>query len=44
VIVDFKTGTQTKDKDIKYQKQLEFYKEVMVESSFNIVDLKLLWL
>lgn len=44
VIVDFKTGTPTKDKEEKYQKQLDFYIEIMTSLGYRILDAKLLWL
>ncbi|NPA60509.1 MAG: UvrD-helicase domain-containing protein [Epsilonproteobacteria bacterium] len=44
VIVDFKTGVETKEKDEYYQRQLDFYKEAMTKLNYNIIDAKLLWL
>ncbi len=44
VIVDFKTGIETKDKNIKYQEQLDFYQRVMEELGYKIVETQLLWL
>ena len=44
IIVDFKTGNETQDKKIKYQKQLDFYKDVMETLEHKIVDTRLLWL
>jgi ATP-dependent exoDNAse (exonuclease V) beta subunit len=44
VIVDFKTGKQTDEKNNKYQEQLEFYKKIMQDMGYKIVDTKLLWL
>jgi ATP-dependent exoDNAse (exonuclease V) beta subunit len=44
VIVDFKTGIETKDKNIKYQEQLDFYQTVMEKLGYKIVATQLLWL
>jgi ATP-dependent exoDNAse (exonuclease V) beta subunit len=44
VIVDFKTGIQTNEKNNHYQHQLDFYKEVVEELGYRIIDAKLLWL
>jgi len=44
VIVDFKTGIETEDKNMKYKEQLDFYKTVMVSLDYKIVDTQLLWL
>ena len=44
VIVDFKTGTESEEKNSKYQEQLTFYKEVMESLEYKIVDTQLLWL
>ena len=44
VIVDFKTGSETKDKNMKYQNQLDFYQDVMEKLGYKIVDTSLLWL
>lgn len=44
VIIDFKTGKETEDKNTKYQDQLEFYKEVMTNLNYKVSDAKLLWL
>ena len=44
VIIDFKTGIQTKDKENKYQKQLDFYIEIMTNLGYKVLDAKLLWL
>ncbi len=43
VIVDFKTGSESKDKEAKYQKQLEFYRDVLIENGYVVVDMMLLW-
>jgi len=42
--VDFKTGTQTEEKQKKYQIQLDFYEEVLKDMSMNVVDKQLLWI
>ena len=44
VIVDFKTGQETEEKNSKYQGQLDFYQSVMVKLCHTIVDSKILWL
>ena len=44
MIVDFKTGTQSKEKEAHYQKQLEFYEEAMREMGFPVAGSGLLWL
>jgi len=44
VIVDFKTGIESEEKNRKYQEQLTFYKEVMESLEYKIVDTQLLWL
>ena len=44
VIIDFKTGTETEDKKINYQKQLDFYTDLMETLDYKIVDSMLLWL
>ena len=44
VIVDFKTGVESTEKNEKYQEQLNFYKEVMENLNYKIVDTQLLWL
>jgi ATP-dependent exoDNAse (exonuclease V) beta subunit len=43
VIVDFKTGTPSKEKEQGYQKQLEFYERVLVDSGLGVVGKELLW-
>ncbi len=43
IIVDFKTGTATKEKEQSYQKQLEFYENVLVENGYSVVGKELLW-
>ncbi len=44
VIIDFKTGFATKDKDEKYQKQLDFYKNAVETLGYRVIDARLLWL
>ncbi len=44
VIVDFKTGQKREEKIDKYQKQLEFYKDVMEHLHYKVTDTQLLWL
>ena len=43
VIIDFKTGTKTQEKEDTYQKQLDFYTEVIHEAGYNVVEASLLW-
>ena len=43
VIVDFKTGTPSNEKEQGYQEQLDFYENVLVESGLNVVGKGLLW-
>lgn len=43
VIVDFKTGKQTEDKELLYQEQLNFYENVFVQSGLVVVGKDLLW-
>ena len=43
VIVDFKTGTPSKEKERDYHKQLEFYESVLVENGYSVVGKGLLW-
>jgi ATP-dependent exoDNAse (exonuclease V) beta subunit len=44
VVVDFKTGIETKEKNEKYQEQLNFYQSVMEDLEHKVVEAKLLWL
>ncbi len=44
VIVDFKTGSESEDKNSTYQEQLDFYQTVMENLGYTIVDTQLLWL
>ena len=45
VIVDFKTGKESEDKNSKYQEQLDFYQAVMEGlAEGKVVETRLLWL
>jgi len=44
LIVDFKTGEKTAEKEETYQKQLDFYAGVMKRSGVDVVEMRLLWL
>jgi ATP-dependent exoDNAse (exonuclease V) beta subunit len=44
VVVDFKTGKQTDEKELYYKKQLDFYENVMNSLGYKIIETKLLWL
>jgi ATP-dependent exoDNAse (exonuclease V) beta subunit len=44
IIIDFKTGFETKDKDDKYQKQLDFYRNIVETLGYKVLDSRLLWL
>ena len=44
VIIDFKTGSETVDKNSQYQEQLDFYQTVMEKLGYKIVETNLLWL
>jgi ATP-dependent exoDNAse (exonuclease V) beta subunit len=44
IIVDFKTGVETDEKNKKYQVQLDFYKDIVESLGYKVVDAKLLWL
>ena len=44
IIVDFKTGNETDEKNSKYQEQLDFYTNIMIELGYKVIDAKLLWL
>jgi len=44
IIVDFKTGNETVEKNSKYQKQLNFYRDVVEQLGYKVVDTRLLWL
>ena len=43
VIVDFKTGVKSKEKEETYQKQLEFYEEVLNNIELSVVGKEILW-
>ncbi|MCT7447152.1 UvrD-helicase domain-containing protein [Aliarcobacter skirrowii] len=43
VIVDFKTGNKTTEKQNKYQKQLDFYKDVLKNIGMTVVEKEILW-
>ena len=44
VIVDFKTGIETEEKNKKYKKQLDFYQDIVKGHGYKVVETKLLWL
>ena len=44
VIVDFKTGNRTEEKEVLYREQLNFYTTVMEELNYVVVDSFILWL
>ncbi|MGB3751194.1 MAG: UvrD-helicase domain-containing protein [Arcobacteraceae bacterium] len=44
VIVDFKTGKETQEKNLHYQKQLNFYRDVIERLEYRVVDTFVLWL
>ena len=44
IIVDFKTGVETDEKNKKYQGQLDFYRDVVVSLGYRLIDARLLWL
>ena len=43
VIIDFKTGIKSQEKEEKYQKQLEFYEEVLCDIGMSVVGKEILW-
>jgi len=43
VIVDFKTGIKSQEKEEQYQKQLEFYEEVLSDIGMSVVGKEILW-
>lgn len=43
IIVDFKTGIKSPEKEEKYQKQLEFYEEVLNDIGMSVVGKEILW-
>lgn len=44
VIVDFKTGSETDEKNKQYQQQLDFYRNIVVALGYKVLDARLLWL
>ncbi len=44
VIVDFKTGQKSSEKEQHYQAQLDFYEEVMRSLGYKVVGTTLLWI
>ena len=44
VIVDFKTGVETDEKNRNYQMQLDFYRDVVESLGYRVIDARLLWL
>jgi len=44
VIIDFKTGIETDEKNSKYQEQLDFYKNVVEAQGYKVVNSRLFWL
>ena len=43
VIIDFKTGFKSQEKEEKYNKQLSFYEEVLSDIGMKIIDKKIFW-
>ena len=43
VIIDFKTGIKSKEKEEAYQKQLEFYEEVLCDIGMSVLGKEILW-
>ena len=43
IIIDFKTGKRSDEKDATYQKQLKFYEEVLDEIGLCVVRKEILW-
>ncbi len=43
VIIDFKTGKRSDEKEEKYLKQLEFYEEVLKDIGLCVVGKEILW-
>ena len=43
VIIDFKTGIKSQEKEEKYQKQLNFYEEVLSDIGMSVVGKEILW-
>ena len=44
VIVDFKTGQKSREKELNYQSQLDFYEGVVYTLGYRVVDTMLLWI
>ena len=44
IIIDFKTGIENKEKNIKYQEQLKFYENVLFDLNMKVIKSELLWL
>ncbi len=44
IIVDFKTGYESEEKNSKYQTQLEFYENIMSDLGYKVTDTRLFWL
>lgn len=43
VIIDFKTGNKTAEKENEYKKQLEFYEDVLKDIGLNVSQSKIEW-
>ncbi|WP_198306044.1 UvrD-helicase domain-containing protein [Arcobacter vandammei] len=43
IIIDFKTGIKSQEKEEKYQKQLNFYEEVLSDIGMSVVGKEILW-
>ena len=43
VIIDFKTGIKSQEKEEVYQKQLKFYEEVLSDIGMSVVGKEILW-
>ena len=43
MIIDFKTGIKSKEKEEAYQKQLEFYEEVLCDIGMSVLGKEILW-
>jgi ATP-dependent exoDNAse (exonuclease V) beta subunit len=43
VIIDFKTGIKSQEKEEKYQTQLKFYEEVLSDIGMSVVGKEILW-
>ena len=44
VIVNFKMGKPTDEKEAKYQEQLDFYRGVLEAQGERVIETRLLWL